>query len=110
MKVKGIETNAFGVLLGRVLEFICEDKNAKGETLFKKLQHLANEGDIPKKLISVANGLREFRNIGAHASLGEIPASAVPILEKLCLAIIDYVYTAPHIANQAEEMLQRLKR
>lgn len=43
LKVKPIDCNAFGVLLGRVLELVCADRNAGGDSLDKKLSDLASK-------------------------------------------------------------------
>jgi len=34
-RVRNIDTNAYAVLLGRVLDLICADRNATGDTLDK---------------------------------------------------------------------------
>jgi len=109
LRVKGIDANACGVLMGRVLELVCEDRNANGRFLGNKLDDLAKKGEIPVKLVAVANGLKDLRNVGAHASLGELTGNETPILADLCRAILEYVYSAPHLANQAEMSLKRLK-
>lgn len=44
VKVRGIDPNAYGVLLGRVLELLCEDRKADGDTLYKKLEDLGKQG------------------------------------------------------------------
>ena len=109
LKVKSIDTNAFGVLLGRVLEKVCEDRKAHGNSLDEKLSDLAKKNEIPTNLVEVAHSLRKLRNIGAHASLGELTGKEVPILESLSRAILEYVYTAPHLATLAKERLKQLK-
>lgn len=108
-KVRNIDANAYGVLLGRLLELVCRDRNATGKHLAGKLGDLASKGEIPDKLVGVANGLKDLRNVGAHATLGELSAGEVPILDQLCRAILEYVYSAPFIAQQAETLLQQLK-
>jgi hypothetical protein len=75
LKVRSIDPNAFGVLLGRVLELVCEERGAKGRNLDKRLQFLAKEGVIPRNLADVAHGLRHLRNVGAHPALGELTTS-----------------------------------
>ena len=107
-KVKNIDTNAFAVLLGRVLELVCRDRHAKGKTLNEQLQDLAIKGEIPEKLVDIARKLRELRNIGAHASLGELTQEEVPILNDLCNAILEYVYSAPYLVLQAENRIKLL--
>ncbi len=109
-KVRKVDANAYGVLLGRVLEFVCEDRHASGDTLDRKLKSLAGLGEIPSKLVDVAAGLRKFRNIGAHASLGELTDAELPILDDLTRAILEYVYSAPHLAKEVEDRLSRLKK
>ncbi len=94
-KVKSIDANAFGVLVGRVVEMVCGDRGASG-------------GEIPSKLVDVADKLRALRNVGAHAELGELTPAEVPIVEDLCRAILDYIYTAPYLAQRAEASLSRL--
>jgi hypothetical protein len=107
-KVRNIDANAYGVLLGRVLEFVCEDRTATGDTLDKKLKSLAGTSEIPPKLVEVAAGLRKLRNIGAHASFGELTEKELPVLDDLTRAILDYVYFAPYLAKEAEGRLARL--
>jgi Domain of unknown function (DUF4145) len=63
--------------------------------LNKKLNDLAEKGEIPTKLVEVAHSLRKLRNFGAHASLGELTRDEIPILDDLCRAILEYVYNAP---------------
>ncbi|HYG34847.1 MAG TPA: DUF4145 domain-containing protein, partial [Clostridia bacterium] len=108
-KVRNVDANAYGVLLGRVLEFVCEDRNAVGDNLDAKLKSLADVGEIPNKLVDVAAGLRKLRNIGAHVSLGELTEKELPVLDDLTRAILEYVYSAPHLAKEVEDRLTRLK-
>ena len=82
-KVKTIDSNAFAVLLGRVLDLVCIDKKAKGDSLFKRLKDIADKDIMPQQLAEMAHALRQLRNIGAHADLGELTDVEVPILEDL---------------------------
>jgi hypothetical protein len=88
---------------------VCEDRSAGGKDLHSKLQDLATKGEIPTKLVGVADSLRNLRNVGAHAVLGELSNAEVPILDDLCKAILEYVYSAPYLAKQAEDRLNSLK-
>lgn len=108
-KVRTVEANAYAVLIGRLLEMVCKDRNAKGNTLFKKLEFMAEKGEIPQKLIGVTDGLRKLRNIGAHATLGELSSAEVPLLDSLTRSILEYIYTAPHLVETTEENLKKLK-
>lgn len=108
-KVRNVDVNAYVVLLGRLIELICGDRNAKGATLAEKIKDLSDKGEIPAKLVSIADSLRQLRNIGAHAFLGDLTPKEIPILDNLCKAILEYVYTAPLIVSQAEKRLKALK-
>lgn len=105
-KVRKIDSNAFGVLLRRVLELVCIDRGADGPSLNDQLADLARKDEIPKKLVKVAASLRQLGNVGAHASLGDLRDQDVPVLDALCQAILDYVYTAPHLAQLAEGLME----
>jgi len=109
LKVRSIDANAYAVLLGRILDMICADRKASGDTLNKKLSDLAAKGEIPDKLVKVAHNLRRLRNYGAHADLGELTNEEIPILDELCKAILEYIYNAPYLAERAEQSLNRLK-
>jgi hypothetical protein len=108
-KVRNIDANAYGVLLGRVLDLVCEDRQARGETLDQKLKSLADNGEIPEKLVNVATGIRRLRNVGAHADLGELTPAELPVLDNLTRAILEYVYSAPLLATEAAERFAELK-
>jgi hypothetical protein len=110
LNVRPIDANAYGVLIGRLLEMVCEDRSAQGNSLNEKLADLASRQEIPTKLVAVATKLRHFRNVAAHAVLGELTAEEIPILDDLTRAILEYVYSAPHLVDQADRRLQALKK
>ena len=109
LKVRTVDSNAFGVLVGRTLEMVCVDRGASGHFLSHKLKSLARKGEIPDKLVRVATALTGLRNVGAHAGLGELTTEQVPIVDDLCRALLDYVYTAPFLAQKAEDALSALR-
>ena len=108
-KVANIDANAYGVLLRRVFEFVCEDRVATGNSLHNRLADLAARGEMPAKLVDVARGLKDLGNVGAHATLGELTVADLPILDDLCRAILEYVYSAPYLAQKAQERLDARK-
>jgi len=109
LNVRPIDANAYGVLIRRLLEMVCEDRAAKGHSLNEKLGDLASRQEIPTKLVAVATKLRHFGNVAAHAGLGELTTEEIPILDDLTCAILEYVYSAPHLVDQADKRLQALK-
>jgi len=110
LKVRNVEPNAFAVLIGRTLDFICKDRNSKGNNLYEKLINLSDRNEIPGRLAEMAQGLRKLRNIGAHADLGEIVKDDVPILIALCEAILEYVYRAPSRLKLLQSRIESLKK
>jgi hypothetical protein len=108
IRVSRVDANAYGVLLGRVLELVCHDKSAQGKSLYAMLEDLSSRGDIPVTVLNIAQSLRSLRNVGAHASLGELTEDEVPILDKLCRVILEYVYAAPELVAQAQAHLNSL--
>ena len=108
-KVKAIDSNAFAVSLGRVLDLVCIDKNAEGDTLFLRLKDIADKGIMPHQLAEMAHQLRQLRNIGAHANLGELTKAEIPILESLSKAILEYVYSAPALVQLVQAKIDALK-
>jgi hypothetical protein len=108
-RVKAVDCNAFGVLIGRTIEMVCTDRSAGGRFLSEKLKDLAGKGEIPGNLVSVAESLAKLRNVGAHADLGELTEEEVPVLEDLCRALLEYVYTAPCIAKMATERVAAIQ-
>jgi hypothetical protein len=103
LKVRRIDPNAYAVLLGRVLDKVCEDRKAQGKTLYERFQDLAMRGEIPQPLLEMAQRLRQLRNVGAHADLGELSSREVPFLDDLCRAILEYVYSG-------RELLARVRK
>ena len=107
--VRNVSTNAYGVMLGRVLELVCQDRGATGSTLGKKLSSLVQKNEIPEKIFGIATGLRKLRNLGAHAGLGELTARELPVLDDLTRAVLEYVYSASYLAELAESKLLKLQ-
>lgn len=108
-KIRTIDVNAYVILLRRLLELVCIDRKAKGETLAIMLEDLATKKEIPENLVKVAKGLKDFGNIGAHAGIGELSEKEIPIVKALTLAILEYIYSAPYLATVAENKLKSIK-
>jgi hypothetical protein len=108
-KVKSIDVNAYAILIRRLLELVCIDRQAKNGSLAVMLNDLADKQEIPDKLAKIANKLKDFGNIGAHAGSGELTIREIPIVTALSNAILEYVYSAPYLANLAESKLAAIK-
>lgn len=109
MKIMPIDPNSFAVLIGRTLEFMCQDRQAKGKILSTMLNDLATRGEIPKLVVDIANSLRLFRNIGAHASDIDISRNDAEIMKDLCGTILEYVYEAPSVLQNLQKRSARIR-
>jgi hypothetical protein len=110
LRVRSASPNAYGVLLGRLLELVCDDRGAKKGNLSASLKALSARGEIPQKLVEMAERLRALRNVGAHAWVGELTDAEIPIQANLCRAILEYVYSAPYLVQQADRSLEEARR
>jgi len=108
-KVKPISSNAYAVLLGRVFDKVCEDRKAKGRTLSERLADLAARGEIPQVLADMAHGLRQLRNVGAHADLGDLTSEEIRLLDAMLRAILEYLYRAPRLVEAVKTILAKRK-
>ena len=73
------------------------------------LKDLADRGELPSTILEMANKLRFFRNIGAHASDVDLSKEDAKVLKELCDAILEYVYEAPAMLKQVEDRISQLK-
>jgi len=105
-QVKQVHKEAYALILGRILEMICIDYEASGKTLADRLQDLSLKNKIPEKLVKVASSLRMFRNRGAHVG-EELDSKQLPLIRALCNALLQYLYTAPYLADLAEKQLKK---
>lgn len=105
MRVRRVSSNAFAVLLGRILDLICIDQNAKGKFLHNRIDQLVSSGKLPAPLKEVAHGLKDLRNFGAHGNLGDLDPKDAPLLESLCRALLMYFYTVPALSADAKKRL-----
>ena len=109
-KVRDADANAFGVLVRRTLELLCQDRKAVGRTLHDKLKDLGEKGEIPAELVKIAFGLKDLGNIGAHATLGELTPKEVPLMNALLDAILEFVYGAPYLVSVVEQRMAAFKK
>lgn len=102
-RIRMLDRNGYAALVGRVIEKLCTDRQARGDSLFKKIEDLATREDIPSGLVEVAHGLRKLRNVGTHPDLGDLSDGEVDLLSDLCGAMLESVYTIPYLAKLATE-------
>lgn len=88
---------ASALMVRRVLEELCEDKNATGSNLMQRLESLGSTVVIPQDLLSAANELRLLGNDAAHIeaktydSIGPEECSiAIDLAKELLKAVYQY--------------------
>ena len=108
VKARHGDSNGYGVLLGRVLESVCQDKKAKGKMIGEQLKDLADRNELPAEIITFAEKLNRLRVFGAHFNVGKLTAKDIPIMENLIKVILEYVYSAPFIIKQAERAIKKV--
>ena len=108
-RVKAVDPNAYGVLVRRGLEIVCQDRGAKGRNLYDRLKDLGDKNEIPARLVDIAIGLKNLGNIGAHAGLGDLSPREVPLMTSLFEAVLEHVYGAPYLIAIVEKRLAELK-
>ncbi|VAW74317.1 hypothetical protein MNBD_GAMMA15-2613, partial [hydrothermal vent metagenome] len=94
-RIKNNAPNAYAVMLRRGLETICDDRNIKKGNLYKKLEILAEKGEIPPTLAEITTILRVLGNVGAHSATENVTVPMTWGMDEFFRAIIEYVYIAP---------------
>jgi len=103
-----VDTNVFAVMAGKILEVICRDRKAKGESLHKQLENLVNRNEIPESIAKVADKLRIFRNTGAHISDNDVTRQDAEIILRFCETILEYIYEVPAMLKALEKSADEL--
>jgi Domain of unknown function (DUF4145) len=110
LRVLPIEPIAFAVFIGKTLECLCKDKNATSRGLAAKIKDLAKAGIIPQTLADIAQQLAAIRNDGVHEpEVHDISKDDALLLRDLCETILVYVYEAPEMLKQVEQLAKKVK-
>lgn len=64
---------------------------------------------VRQSSVEVADLVRRIRNHAAHPTEVELTAEVVPTLDRLMRTLLDYVYGAPLLVQQAREQLGKLE-
>ena len=98
--------SAFANQVRRALEFICANQAAAGDTLHQQLQDLETRGVLPKGLARMAALLRQFGNIGSHATKRDIDRWDAELIDALFQMILEYVYVGPARIARLEQRMK----
>lgn len=89
-----------GIGIRALLEAICREKNAKGSSLLKKIDHLVEIGILTPHGAKILHKIRSLGNEAAHEITPHSPSQlsiALDVVENL----IQSVYILPYHANKA---------
>jgi hypothetical protein len=110
IRIKKIAPSAFAGQIRKCLEALCDDRKIKQGNLFNRLEELANNGEIPKHFIEMADIVRFFGNIGVHSTETNIPSLPVDTIEDFFTAIIEYVYGFPSRIEKIKQSYKKYKQ
>lgn len=96
VRTKGIDRAICLLSLRRVLEMICKDKNANGNTLEKMIEDLINKKVFPPMIENACWIIRKLGNVAAHADKTYVYQSELDQVIGYVATIIDYLYSLPH--------------
>jgi predicted nucleic-acid-binding Zn-ribbon protein len=105
-RIKNISPTAFAVMIRRGLEFLCQEKKAKGKNLYNQLADLGKTGIIPNTLVEMGDTLRFLGNQGAHATNYKIGKTEVQAIDDFFIAMLEYVYIGPAKLNRLKETIK----
>lgn len=95
MKVKNIDTRICLLSLRMVLEAICKDKGAKGNSLEKMIEDMIANKVLPEMFDDACWVIRQLGNSAAHADKRVYNAHQVEQTIGFMKDIINYLYTLP---------------
>ncbi len=94
-KVEKIDSSICALSLRKVLELICKDKKAQGNTLEKQIEDLVSKNILPTTFDDACKHIRLIGNEGAHDDHLSIPKSELKTLIEYLDSIINYLYIIP---------------
>lgn len=107
IKTKGIDYAICLLSLRRVLEMICKDKGAEGNTLEKKIKDLVNKNIFTSTIDDACWIIRQLGNEAAHADKIEVYQNDVEQVIEYISVIIKYLYSIP---CQVEIMRKKIEQ
>jgi hypothetical protein len=99
-RIQTVSPNGFAVLIRRALEAMCDDRGVPADRLQKRLEVLANRGEIPPVLAEITSVLRTIGNSGAHNTNQDVTVPMTWAMEEFFRALVEYVYVAPFLLRK----------
>jgi len=110
VKTKGIDYEICLLSLRRVLEMICKEKEAKGNTLEKKIDDLIEKKVLPRMIGEACWIIRQMGNDAAHADKVDVFGVEVDQVIGYVATIIDYLYSMPFRVSKMKKKIEDRKK
>lgn len=110
LKVKNIDTAICALALRRVLEAICKDKGAEGNSLEKMIANMIDREILPGMFDDACWIIRQLGNSAAHADKKVFSMHQVDQTIEFVQNIINYLYTLPVKMKKLREAIEAEKQ
>lgn len=110
VRTKGIDYAICLLSLRRVLEMICKEKGAKGNSLEKKIDDLIEKKVLPPMIGEACWIIRQMGNDAAHADKVDVFGVEVDQVIGYVGTIIDYLYSMPYRVNKMKKKIEGRKK
>ena len=109
LKTKGIDCSICLLSLRRTLEMICNDKQAAGNSLEKKIHDLVDKKVLPEMLNDACWIIRQLGNEAAHAAEVKFYNYEVEQVIEYVAIVINYLYSLPIRINEHKTKIESRK-
>ena len=110
LKVKNIDTAICALALRRVLEAICKDKGAEGNSLEKMIANMIDREILPGMFDDACWIIRQLGNSAAHADKKVFSMHQVDQTIEFVQNIINYLYTLPVKMKRLRDAIEAEKQ
>lgn len=105
LKCRNIDPAICLVALRRTLEFVCQEKQAAGKDLWRKIEDLSEKGILPSELKHASTITRYYGNMGAHDAQVHVSRSDMDWIFEFIKYILDYLYVLPAKLKEMQEKM-----
>lgn len=109
VKTKGIDYQICLSALRRVLEMICKEQKAQGDTLEKKIEDLVGKQSFSTALKDACWVIRQLGNMAVHADELEIYNNEINQVIEFISIIIKYLYEMPYQVGKMKQGIEKKK-
>ena len=106
LRVKKISPISFSILIRKGLEALCEAQGATGRNLKERLLSIIKKMELPSKFVEMIDSMRLLGNKSVHEIDFTITNKQAESLDYFFIAIIEYVYIAPHKLAEIQKSLK----